>query len=74
MSRDFIDLEKRNNYGNDAWYVVSHQAEPIKDLTGRKTVTPADVRALENLGFEFFCTECRKELMFRAGAIVHREE
>lgn len=71
---NFIDLEKRNNYGNEQWYVASAQRVAIQQLTGRKTVTVSDVDALTQLGFEFFCNECRKELKVSHGAIVHREE
>lgn len=67
----FVDLEKRTIYGNDVWYVRSNHDIAIQALTGRRTIITNDFNALESLGFEFFCTECREPLTARAGIIDH---
>lgn len=48
-----IRYSTRSVYGNDLHYVVDpHQAEVIGALTGRKTLTSADMLALRALGHE----------------------
>lgn len=48
-----IKVDIKQAYGNTHVYVVSGQAEAISKLTGRKTVTQADIDALKELGFNF---------------------
>ena len=45
-----IELEVRSNYGNEAIYVVSSHASAIRTLTGKKTISRADIQALQDLG------------------------
>lgn len=47
-----ITIEYRTNYGNSYVYVVDPDTqEAIRWLTGRKTLSPLDIKALERLGF-----------------------
>ena len=48
-----IEIYEKQNYGQTAIYATGPIAEPIARLTGRKTLTKADIQALQNLGFEF---------------------
>jgi hypothetical protein len=49
-----IEIEIKNIYGNELKYVVnSEQARSLSKLTGRKTLTDLDIRALKELGFTF---------------------
>jgi len=49
-----IEIEIKNIYGNELKYVVnSEQARSLCKLTGRKTLTDVDIRALKELGFTF---------------------
>lgn len=45
-----VQIEIRNNYGNEAIYVVSSHASAIRTLTGKKTISRADIQALQDLG------------------------
>ena len=45
-----IELEGRSNYGNEAIYVVSSHSSAISQLTGKKTISRADIQALRDLG------------------------
>ena len=45
-----IQIEIRNNYGNEAIYVVSSHSSAISQLTGKKTISRADIQALQDLG------------------------
>lgn len=46
-----IQVEVKSNYGNEAIYVVSEHRDTLHALTGRKTVTRADIICLQQLGF-----------------------
>jgi hypothetical protein len=48
-----IQVEVKHNFGTEHIYVVSHHATAISHITGRKTVTRADINALKALGFHF---------------------
>ena len=49
-----IQIEIKNIYGNELKYVVDgEQARSLSKLTGRKTLTDLDIRALKELGFTF---------------------
>ena len=48
-----IEIYEKQNYGQTAIYATGPIAEPIARLTGRKTLTRADIQALQALGFEF---------------------
>jgi len=41
----------RNVYGNELIYPVCETAKLFADLTGRKTLSPADIGVIEKLGF-----------------------
>ena len=45
-----ITVEFRNNYGNEAIYVVSDNAKAIRTLTKKKTIDRNDIEALQALG------------------------
>jgi len=45
-----IQIEIRNNYGNEAIYIVSSHASAVSQLTGKKTISRADIQALQDLG------------------------
>ena len=46
-----IQIQRRNVYGNELLYVTSSHAHAVSLLTGKKTVSYTDIRALEQLGF-----------------------
>jgi hypothetical protein len=49
-----IAIYKKNNYGIVSWYVLdTTQAEAISALTGKKTISNSNMKALEVLGFTF---------------------
>lgn len=48
-----IEVETREHYGTAHIYVTSDHAAAIAALTGRKTVTASDIKALKALGFSF---------------------
>ena len=41
-----IEIYEKQNYGQTAIYATGPIAEPIARLTGRKTLTKADIQAL----------------------------
>ncbi len=45
-----ITVEFRNNYGNEAIYVVSDNAQAVRTLTKKKTIDRNDIEALRALG------------------------
>ena len=45
-----IQIEIRNNYGNEAIYIVSSHASAVRQLTGKKTISRDDIQALQDLG------------------------
>tara|TARA_R100000458_G_C8231549_1_gene213090 strand:- start:278 stop:544 length:267 start_codon:yes stop_codon:yes gene_type:complete len=45
-----IIVEIRSNYGNEAIYVVSENAEAVRTLTKKKTIDRSDIAALRSLG------------------------
>jgi len=45
-----ITVEFRNNYGNEAIYVVSDNAKAVRTLTKKKTIDRNDIEALQALG------------------------
>ena len=45
-----IIIEMRNNYGNEAIYVVSDNAKAVRTLTKKKTIDRNDIEALRALG------------------------
>ena len=47
---DKIIIEIRNNYGNEAIYVVSDNAKAVRTLTKKKTIDRIDIEALQALG------------------------
>ncbi len=53
MDNDMIiTLRKESHYGSTFYYVVDEtKAQPIRMLTGRKTLTDTDMAALKTLGF-----------------------
>jgi len=55
MNNDtIITLRKESHYGSTFYYVVDEtKAQPIRMLTGRKTLTDTDMAALRTLGFTF---------------------
>ena len=55
MNNDtIITLRKESHYGSTFYYVVDEaKAQPIRILTGRKTLTDTDMAALRTLGFTF---------------------
>lgn len=49
-----ITLRKESHYGATFYYVVDEaKAQPIRMLTGRKTLSDGDMSALQTLGFTF---------------------
>ncbi len=48
-----IEVLTKSVYGNELMYVVSEHAEPIKALTGKKTIDSNDINQLKKLGFSF---------------------
>ncbi len=49
-----IEIEIKNVYGSELKYVVdSEKALLLSQLTGRKTLTDEDIKALKGLGFTF---------------------
>lgn len=48
-----IKVLTKSVYGNDLMYIVSEHAEPIKALTGKKTIDQRDIAQLKKLGFSF---------------------
>jgi hypothetical protein len=49
-----INIYKKAVYGITKWYVRDEsQAKAISTLTGNKTISDYDMRALESLGFMF---------------------
>tara|TARA_R100001082_G_scaffold50186_1_gene27187 strand:- start:1138 stop:1320 length:183 start_codon:yes stop_codon:yes gene_type:complete len=48
-----IQVQTKSVYGNDLMYIVSEHAEPIKALTGKKTIDNNDIEQLKKLGFSF---------------------
>lgn len=49
-----IEIEIKNVYGNELNYIVdSEKAFLLSQLTGRKTLTDEDIKALKGLGFTF---------------------
>lgn len=47
-----IRYYRKNVYGNENFYAVDH-VDAISTLTSRKTLLKNDMKALEQLGFEF---------------------
>ena len=45
-----IYIEEKTVYGRPTYYVVGEHAAAIERLTGKKTVSLADMRALRSLG------------------------
>lgn len=45
-----ITYVKKTIYGTDMLYIIGEAAPHIQKLTGKKTVTEADLKALESLG------------------------
>lgn len=50
--KTLIKVQVRSAYGNDRIYPVCPTARKFCELTGRKTLLPADVKAIRELGFE----------------------
>lgn len=48
-----IQAYERRNYGQQALYAIGETGKAIAALTGRKTITAGDIKALRSLGFEF---------------------
>lgn len=48
-----IQIEVKDVYGVETYYVVGAHAEPISALTHKKTINLADMEALVDLGFTF---------------------
>jgi len=51
--KSVLRITQREVYGNTLTYVEGDAAKHITALTGRKTLTASDIRALEALGFVF---------------------
>jgi hypothetical protein len=52
INETIITLRKESHYGSTFYYVVDEtKAQPIRMLTGRKTLTDTDMTALKMLGF-----------------------
>lgn len=49
----------RNVYGTETVYPACEQSQLLCELTGRRTLTPADIRTLRKLGFTFAIQETR---------------
>jgi hypothetical protein len=45
-----LRIESRSVYGNTLYYPLGDPAKAIQKLTGKKTITPSDMAALEALG------------------------
>jgi hypothetical protein len=48
-----INVAIKQVYGRPLVYVKSAHNEPIRQLTGRNTLTPGDITALKSLGYSF---------------------
>jgi hypothetical protein len=48
-----IQFVTKNVYSKELVYVTSEHKEALETLTGKKTLTDSDVKALKNLGFVF---------------------
>jgi hypothetical protein len=49
-----IEINIKNVYGNELKYIVDQdKALLLSQLTGRKTLTDQDIKALKGLGFTF---------------------
>ena len=47
-----VTIETRTVYGNEMIYPIGEGAEHVQQLTGKKTVSIDDLRALQALGIE----------------------
>jgi len=47
-----VTIEARTVYGNETIYPIGAMAEHVQQLTGKKTVSIGDIRALQGLGIE----------------------
>jgi hypothetical protein len=45
-----IKVEVKRVYGNDLVYIRSSHKDAVNQLTGKKTVNTADIKALRSLG------------------------
>ena len=52
MNREIL-VEIAYQYGVKRYYVVSDHCESLHALTGQKTLTDANIKALKALGFTF---------------------
>ena len=48
-----LEVQVKTSYGQDRIYPINEQAKKIVDLLDKKTLTPADVQKLKDLGFKF---------------------
>ena len=55
-----IDIDVRQVYGNELYYVKSKHSHPIANLTGKATINLKDMEALVELGFTFNFTATLK--------------
>jgi hypothetical protein len=48
-----ITIEIKTVYGNESIYITSEHKEQVSSLTGKKTISRDDIKALKALGFNF---------------------
>jgi hypothetical protein len=47
-----VQIEIKSNYGNEAIYPANEAAANFAKLTGKKTLSRADIATIKNLGFD----------------------
>jgi hypothetical protein len=52
MSKHTIQVYERSVYGRQTIYPVGPDGALLSSLTGKKTLSPCDIRNLQGLGFE----------------------
>jgi hypothetical protein len=64
-----LSIAERVHYGTPRLYIVGPDtdkfnaaASAIQDLTGKATVTPADLSRLQTLGLRFNCSHCMRTI------------
>jgi len=50
---DKITVSIAEYYGTERIYITSEQAEAIRELTGKKTISRTNIDSLKKLGFSF---------------------
>ena len=53
MQSTEIQIEVKDVYGTETYYVEGEHADPISSLTHKKTINLSDMEALVALGFTF---------------------